>query len=444
MDQSTHLYVKQAIKRSTFLLVALIFLMGVLLYGLVYSLLHPTSTKHYSKQSLSLPKINKNVPKIDNNTEKNADKWQYITTHSGDSMASVFKRAGLSPKTLQAVIYHNPHAKLLSGIKQNQEIQLLIQNNVLNTLILPLSSIKSLLVQREGDHYVSQINSKKMSTQNQLATATVRGSLYGTAKRMSISYKLIQQMTTIFNWEIDFARDVRSGDQFTILYKAYYIENALVSTGDILAVTYTNRGKIYKAIRHESPEGDADYFTPEGTSLKKAFSRYPLQFSHISSMFSLSRMHPILHYKRPHQGIDLAAPIGTPIHATGDGRIEKIDHHHGYGNMIKITHQNHYTSLYAHLLRFQKGLSQGDKVKRGQVIGYVGQTGLADGPHCHYEFHVNHMPRNPSTVVLPRALSVPRHQLTPFQTAANTLLSQLKLYETANLATAAKRSTDTA
>ena len=260
---------------------------------------------------------------------------------------------------------------------------------------------------------------------------------------MNIPSKLIQQMTELLNWEIDFAREVRAGDQFSILYQAYYIDDKLVSTGDIIAVTYTNRGTQHQAIRHTRPSGDYDYFNKEGLSLKKAFSRYPIKFSHISSSYSLSRYHPILHYRRAHKGVDLAASIGTPIHATGDGRIEVIDRHNGYGNMIKISHDKTYSSLYAHLLRFQKGLTKGAHVKRGQVIGYVGQTGLTDGPHCHYEFHVNHQPKNPTTIKLPHASPVPAREMASFKSKANTLLAQLKLYEEASLAAAGKKTENT-
>jgi murein DD-endopeptidase MepM/ murein hydrolase activator NlpD len=250
-------------------------------------------------------------------------------------------------------------------------------------------------------------------------------------------------MTDIFYWEIDFAREVRAGDQFSIVYQANYIQDKLVSIGDIIAVTYTSHDNTHYAIRHVNASGDSDYFNRQGLSLKKAFTRYPVKFSHISSTFSLSRYHPVLHYRRPHKGIDLAASIGTPIYATGDGRITVIDRHNGYGNMIKISHNNTYSSLYAHMLRFQKGLSKGSYVKRGQVIGYVGQTGLADGPHCHYEFHVNHQPRNPSTIELPHGSPIPTKEKLAFQTKANTVIAQLKLYETAQLATNNRKTSNT-
>jgi murein DD-endopeptidase MepM/ murein hydrolase activator NlpD len=443
MDQSPHPPTTHSTMRSKFMRVLgvlfLLFCLGIIIHRFM-----PSSSSNYTKQTLSLPHLASTDKKAERPNIDDTQKWQHLSVRSGDSLSSLFKRAGLSSQTLYSVMSHNKHAKLLSGIKPNQTIQLLVTNHQLESLILPLKNGESLVIQRSDSQYISRIQSPKMTEHNQLATATVQGSLYGTAKHMNIPYKLIQQMTSIFDWQINFARDVRAGDQFTILYKAYYVENELVKTGDILAVTYTNRGKTYQAIRHTVSKNNTDYFTPEGTSFKKAFSRYPVQFNHISSMFSLSRMHPMLHYKRPHQGVDLAAPTGTPIHATGDGRIVSINRQNAYGNMIKIAHQNSYSSLYAHLLRFKKGLSQGDHVKRGEVIGYVGQTGLADGPHCHYEFHINHLPHNPSTVVLPRASPIPRSQLSAFKAEADKLLAKLKLYETASLATANKRSTDTA
>lgn len=306
-------------------------------------------------------------------------------------------------------------------------------------LIVPVNTIQTLTVYRAGKIYKTKIDSKKTTTQNRYVTATVQGSLYTTAQRFNIPSKLVRQMTTIFNKEIDFSRSLRSGDQFSIIYDAYYIEDKMVGVGDILVVTYTNRGKTYQAIRHTNAHGEQDYFTPQGTSFKKAFTRYPIKFSHISSTFALSRYHPILHYRRAHKGIDLAAPIGTPIHATGDGIITIIDRHNGYGNMIKIKHDKTYSTVYGHLLKFQKGLSKGSRVKRGQVIGYVGQTGLATGPHCHYELHVNNQPRNPTTISLPTAAPVPAREMAAFKAKASTLLARLKLFEQAQLASKGKK-----
>jgi murein DD-endopeptidase MepM/ murein hydrolase activator NlpD len=306
-------------------------------------------------------------------------------------------------------------------------------------MIFPVNAMQFLVVTRNGKAYTTNIKSRKTNSQNDYVTATVRGSLYGTAKRLNIPYKLIHQMTDIFHSEIDFIRDVRAGDQFTLLYEADYIDDKLVNTGNILALSYTNRGVKHEAIRHVTADGQADYYTPAGQSLKKAFTRYPVKFSHISSTYSLSRYHPILHYSRPHKGVDLAASLGTPVHATGDGRIELIERSGAYGNMIKIKHSKQFSSLYAHLLKFQKGLSRGDRVKRDQVIGYVGQTGLADGPHCHYEFHVNQQARNPSTVKLPHSLPIDHREMAAFKAKVGALLAQLRLFEAAHLAGETKK-----
>lgn len=370
-------------------------------------------------------KNNKTPPAI---PQLKKEGWQIIKTRPGDSLAIVFKRLGLTPQALQSIIHDTSRAKLLSHLHTNEKLEFLIKNNLLERMRLPISNTQYLELYRVGHHYKSKINTRKMNAKNLILTATVRGSLFSTAKRNNIPFKLIRQMIEVFTWDINFAKDVRIGDRFSIVYKAFYINNKLVSTGDILAVNYVNRGRTFQAIRYTSKNGYSAYYSPQGRSLKKAFDRYPLRFSHISSPFSSSRYHPILHYRRGHKGIDLAAPIGTPIHATGDGRISLIGRHSGYGNMIKINHQQ-YSTIYGHMLKFQKGLSRGDFVRRGQVIGYVGQTGLASGPHCHYEFHINRRPQNPTTVTLPRGFPIPFREMAVFKLNAATLLAQLKLFE---------------
>jgi murein DD-endopeptidase MepM/ murein hydrolase activator NlpD len=430
MHQQLPFSVEKSAKPSTALLFIAVCVALFLSY-LIIKDLSQHKTSHYTRETLSLPEEH-SLEEEQDDTENNND-WTTITTHSGDSLASVFKRVGLSQQTLLAVVQDNRYANYLSGIKPNQQIQFLIREKVLEQLILPLNATEMLIVSHKGTRYVSTINSREMNSHNQYVTATIRGSLYATAQRMAIPSKLIRQMTEIFNWEINFAKDIRTGDQFSILYNAFYVDDKWVSTGDILAVSYTNRGTVHQAVRHVNASGESDYFTPKGVSLKKAFSRYPIKFSHISSTFSLSRKHPILHYSRPHKGVDLAAPIGTPIQATGDGIIQILGHQNDYGNMIKIVHNKTYSSIYGHLLKFQKGLSKGDHVKRGQIIGYVGQTGLATGPHCHYEFHVHQSPKNPTTIELPRADPISSRELASFKANANVLLARLKLFEDANL-----------
>jgi len=403
-----------------------------------FSKQHKTS---YEYQPVSLPKLKKQTVRKEKLAEKD-NSWQIINTRPGDTLSAVFSRLGLSAKNLHEVVKGNPHEKILANIKPQQQLQFLIKDRTLERLILPFTSTQYLVIYKDADKYLTKIESRKMNSHNHYVTAVVQGSLFGTAKRLNIPYKLMHQMTDIFNWEIDFARDVRLGDRFTIIYKAYYIEDKLVGTGDIIAVSYTNKDKTLQAVKHTNTAGDSDYYTPAGTSLKKAFSRYPLKFSHISSTFSLSRFHPVLHYNRPHKGVDLAARIGTPIMATGNGIIEMIGRNHGYGNMIKIKHDNQFSSVYGHMLKFQKGLSKGSKVKRGQVIGFVGQSGLATGPHCHYEFHIKNSPKNPTTVQLPRSNPIPARELAEFKANSALMLAHLKLFEDANLASAGKKQED--
>ncbi|CAM2985122.1 peptidoglycan DD-metalloendopeptidase family protein [Legionella anisa] len=357
------------------------------------------------------------------------NEWQTIKPRSGDSMATIFKRLGLTAQNLHLVMQKNPYAKALTAIKPSQELKFLISKNKLEKLVIPINTIQTLTVYRDGAVYKTKVDSKKVKTQERYITGVVKGSLYTTAQHLGIPRKLIQQMVMILRKEIDFSRSVRSGDRFSIAYDTLYVEDKMVGIGDVVAVSYTSQGKTAQAIRHISRNGARDYYTPKGESFKKAFSRYPIKFSHISSTFSNSRYHPILHYKRAHKGIDLAAPIGTPIQSVGDGTIANIGRHNGYGNMIEIKHDKTYSTLYGHMLRFAKGLSKGSRIKRGQVIGYVGQTGLATGPHCHYELHVHNQPRNPTTTYLPTASPVPAREMAQFKAKVRNVFARLKSLE---------------
>ncbi|CDZ75744.1 Glycyl-glycine endopeptidase ALE-1 precursor [Legionella massiliensis] len=364
-----------------------------------------------------------------------------LVTRRRDSLAAVFSRIGLNRQLLQTITKENPRIKSLTRLRPNEKLEYHIKNRTLEKMNIPYSNTQSLVLYRDGQHYRTKINPYKITSQNHHVTATVRGSLYTTAKRYNISYKLIQQMTEILAWDINFAKDIRANDQFTIVYRTTMANDRVIGTGEIVAVSYRNRGKTFQAVLHTSRSGRSDYYSPKGNSLKNAFNRYPLRFTHISSTFSAARNHPILRYKRPHKGVDLAAPIGTPIMATGDGRIEIIGRQSGYGNMIKIKHNNTYNTIYGHMLRFQKGLSKGTYVKKGQIIGYVGQSGLATGPHCHYEFHINQNPKNPTTVDLPRGDSVPAREMASFRANSNKLLSLIKSLESGHFAKANRKGT---
>lgn len=361
------------------------------------------------------------------------NEWITIRTRERDTLAAVFSRTGLGISTLQKILKGNPHANLLTKLKPNQEIQYQLKANGLEKMVTSINNLHYFVITREGNGYKTSLNARKMDSQNRLISGSVTGSLYLTSKKYNIPYKIIRQMTDIFAWDINFSKDIKAGDKFSIIFKDYLVDGKLVGVGDILAVSYQNKGRIFNAIQHIAKNGQMDYYSPEGISLKKAFDRYPLRFSHISSTFSLARYHPILHYTRAHKGIDLAAPIGTPIRATGSGKIEMIGRNHGYGNMIKIKHDHQFSTIYGHMLKFQKGLFTGSLVRRGDVIGYVGQSGLASGPHCHFEFHSNNQPKNPATVNLPRGLSIPSRELASFKARVSQMLAQMNAPEKPSL-----------
>ena len=237
------------------------------------------------------------------------------------------------------------------------------------------------------------------------------------------------QLAKIFQWDIDFALDLRRGDEFSVILEELYVDGRFIGHRDILAAEFVNQGESFRAVRFEpSDSGEGGYYTPDGKSLRKAFLRAPLEFSRISSNFDLRRVHPLFNQLRPHRGIDYAAPTGTPIRASGSGRVQIAGKSAANGNYVVLQHSAEYQTKYLHLSRFAKGLRAGKRVKQGELIGYVGQTGWATGPHLHYEFLVNGAHQNPRTVKLPNDAPISGKQLVAFREYAKPLLFQLDAY----------------
>lgn len=243
------------------------------------------------------------------------------------------------------------------------------------------------------------------------------------------------QLANIFAWDIDFALNLREGDQFSVIYEKLYINNQFIGPGKILAAKFINRGKSITAVRYKNPEGKVSYYTSGGDSMRKAFLRTPIDFARISSHFNLKRRHPVLNRIRAHKGVDYAARTGTPIKSAGDGKITYRGRKGGYGRVVIIQHGQKYSTLYAHMSKYRKGQSKGSRVKQGQVIGYVGKSGLASGPHLHYEFRVNGVHRNPLTVTLPNANPIQKKYKADFLAKSKVLLEQLEQLTPTNVAT---------
>jgi len=287
---------------------------------------------------------------------------------------------------------------------------------------ISLSEILS--IRRSTDGYTAETIEEELETQQVRATGTIDSSLFLAAAEAGISDRIIMNLAGVFAWDVDFMLDIRRGDQFTLVYEEIWKGGERVGEGDILAAEFVNQGDAYRAIRFADDDGRVNYYTPEGKSVRKAFVRAPLSFSRISSNFNPRRRHPKLNTIRAHRGVDYAAPTGTPIKAAGDGKVIHRGRKGGYGNTVILQHGGNITTLYAHMSKFGRG-RVGSRVRQGQVIGYVGATGLATGPHLHYEYRRNGVHLNPRTVKLPEAEPIEAEYLPQFQQAAGPLLQQL-------------------
>lgn len=265
-------------------------------------------------------------------------------------------------------------------------------------------------------------------------TGEIQTSLYAATDTAGMPDAAAYQLNELFSGDIDFHHDLRKGDKFTAVYEMTYSNGALLNTGRIQAAELINQGRVYRAVYFEKDAKHGDYFTPEGKSVRKAFLRSPLEYTRVSSGFSKSRFHPVLNKWRSHKGVDFAAPIGTKVKATADGVIAFVGRESGYGNVIKINHQGRHTTVYGHLSRFARNLHKGQRINQGQIIGYVGKTGLASGPHLHYEFKINGKHHNPMRVALPEARPIDEADKAAFQSVADNFVSQLNLLRNTNLA----------
>lgn len=272
----------------------------------------------------------------------------------------------------------------------------------------------------------TEIRSYPGTTRVREAYGRIETSLFRAGEKAGLSTQMVMKLAGIFQWDIDFARGLRKGDWFRIVYRERYREGERVGSGPILAAEFHNRDETYTAIRFTDAEGQAEYYQPNGHSIRKAFLRSPVKFNRVTSGFSRKREHPVLGYNRAHEGVDYAAPQGTPIRATGQGRVTHRGREGGYGHVVKLEHANGlYTTVYAHLNRYAGSVQEGTRVKQGDVIGYVGQSGLATGPHLHYEFHVRDQPRNPLKVELPEAEPLPEQHQDTFAQRRHHMLAWL-------------------
>jgi len=352
----------------------------------------------------------------------------------GDSLGRMFRRHNLSLGDLHEMVELPEAAYYLRMLNPGIEILVVQEAGRVQSLEREIDDVSFLRIVRTSDSFSANVTQRPVEIRTVGAHGVIERSLFTAAQDAGVADPVIMEMAEIFQWDIDFLKDVRAGDEFTVIFEEIWCEGEKLKNGEVLAAEFINKGLVYRAARYTGPDGAVDYFTPEGRSVRKAFIRAPVDFTRISSAFDLARRHPILNTIRAHRGVDYAAPSGTPVRAAGDGIVSFRGVRNGFGNTIVIKHGGDITTLYAHLSRFAD-VRVGSRIQQGQTIGYVGMTGLATGPHLHYEYQVNGVHRDPQTATL--ASSEPVYlagaDLTAFQSTSSSLWLQLDLYRPTQL-----------
>ncbi|GAC1628542.1 MAG: peptidoglycan DD-metalloendopeptidase family protein [Nevskia sp.] len=364
--------------------------------------------------------------------------WNRVLVAPGQSLSNIFEDQGLPREDWIQLTQLGGDCSRLRHIKAGDHLNLRLAAGRLEELSYAFDETHTLSVRRNGEKFESATLTAALEHRTSQGTGVIRNSLFADGRKAGLPDRMILEFADIFGYDIDFAQDLQEGDHFSVVYDQLFKDGKKLREGDILAAEFVNQGRVYRAVRYVDSDGRASYFTPEGQALRKAFIRTPVDFARISSGFNLHRLHPILNIIRAHKGVDYAAAIGTPVHATGDGKVEFVGKKSGYGNVLMIRHGAQYETVYGHLSRFQSGLSTGSKVRQGQVVAYVGMTGLATAPHLHYEFRVNGIHQNPITVALPRAIPLSPQLLANFRARTAPLVAQINALGNRAVASAAR------
>ncbi len=387
-----------------------------------------------SPRSLNLPRARTAATETGGeNSDRTADELLELVVGRGDSLEVLFRRHDLSLGDLSVMARLPDAASYLRMLRPGDDIKIGHQAGRINSLEREIDEINVLRIVRGSSGFFVEILERDVDRRLVGAHGVIELSLFEAAQSGGISDSVTMNMAGIFQWDIDFIQDVRIGDEFTVIYEELWRDGVKLRDGEIVAAEFINQGTSYRAARYIDGSGSSDYFTPQGRSVRKAFIRAPVDFTRISSNFDPSRRHPVLNTIRAHRGVDYAAPTGTPIKAAGDGKVTFRGVRNGYGNAVILQHGGNITTLYAHMSRFAN-VRIGNRVKQGQTIGYVGMSGLATGPHLHYEYRISGTHRNPRTVSLPPADPVPAEYREDFQLTAAPRWRQLNLYRRSQFA----------
>lgn len=354
--------------------------------------------------------------------------WQVVTVRRNETLGNIFSRLGLSHALMHRLL-ENDNVRKLTQIHPGDQIAFRIPaEGTLTGMQFDRSESERIFIEIADGRVSERIIERPLERRTQYGSAVITSSLFGAGDAAGLSDIQVMRLAEVFNYDIDFAQDLREGDRFAVVYESIYRDGIRLRDGDILAAVFINQGKRYEAFRYTGSDGRNDFYNGEGRSLRRAFIRTPVEFTRISSRFSSARKHPILGRVRAHQGVDYAAPTGTPVRAAGAGTITFVGTKNGYGKTIELQHGKDTSTLYAHLSRFGK-VARGTKVQQGEVIGYVGMTGLATAPHLHYEFRVKGVHRDPLSVTLPKAEPLTGTEMAAFRKAQTDYATALAVVE---------------
>jgi len=360
-----------------------------------------------------------------------AENWDAVTVKRGQTLDRIFRDQGFSIPLLHDIINLDDDTARLTRIRPGDQFEFQRHpDGSMKRMRYALDEATYLLIDSGPEGAFAAREGRELFREVAEAEGQIESSLFLAAKAAGMSDAMTMQLANIFGWDIDFVLDIREGDRFFLVYEKVYRDGQYLRDGDILAATFINRGQRFQAIRHEQ-DGVAAYFSPDGRPMKKAFLRAPLNFSYVSSRFNPKRFHPVLRRVKPHNGIDYSAPVGTPVYAAGKGRVTRSAYDKYNGHHVFIQHAGSIVTKYLHFTR--RAVKKNQSVQQGQVIGYVGSTGMSTAPHLHYEFLVNGVHRNPGTVPLPKAEPLEGEVLAGFRTAAAPLQNRLSRLESASL-----------
>ena len=415
-------------KLRWFVTVSTLPLLGVLTaFGLVPQSDLGFSVSKVAVEQIILSEINEVAPA--------SSFWRSERVQRGDTVDALLSRLEISDAATSKYLRSSSDAQAFRQLSVGKEIQAEISasGSLVSLNYLGING-EQVLVTKNNESLSIKTLPAKIEKRLFLRTGEIKTNLYTAADAIDMPEIIANQLYELFSGDIDFHHDLRVGDKFTAIYEMNYYNGSLLNTGRVLSAEFINQSHIYSAIYFQKDAEHGDYYTPEGKSVQKAFLRSPIEYSRVSSGFSKSRFHPILKKWRSHKGVDFAARIGTKVRSTADGIVAFVGKDRGYGNFIRINHQGRYTTLYGHLSRFADGLTRGQRISQGDLIGYVGKTGLASGPHLHYEFKINGQHRNPMRVELPDAKPIDDADKVAFQTVADEHVTRLNLLRNTNLA----------